>query len=157
MHLELPPRGTYGPEIPRALRPLLRAGSGLATLMFRLGLKVQGRPLLRLTTVGARTGKTRHAVLGWFPDHNRPDSWLVVASNGGSSRHPGWAHNLARRPDRLEVDVGEGPVDAEAEILTGAERQEVWKRVVEMAPGYGAYTNKTDRELPIFEIGRAHV
>ena len=154
MHFELPPRGTYGPEIPRALRPLLRAGSGIGNLMFRLGLKVQGRPLLKLTTVGARTGKSRHAVLGWFPDHDRSDSWLVVASSGGSARHPGWAHNLAESPDRVQVDVGDGPFDGTAEILAGAEREEVWKRVVEMAPGYGAYTTKTDRELPIFRLAR---
>jgi deazaflavin-dependent oxidoreductase (nitroreductase family) len=124
------------------------------TLMFRLGLKVQGRPLLRLITVGARSGKRREAVLGWFPDDGHPDSWIVVASNAGSARHPGWAHNLAANPNQAIVDVGEGPTAVDAELLGGEERQAAWDRVVEMAPGYGAYLGKTDRQMPLFRLTR---
>jgi deazaflavin-dependent oxidoreductase (nitroreductase family) len=125
---------------------------GTGTLMFRFGAKVQGRPLLKLTTVGAKTGKQRVAVLGWFPDEPRSDSWLVVASNAGSARHPGWAFNLARNPDQVEVDIGDGDIPVTVEMLEGEQREAMWRRVVEMAPGYGAYTEKTDREMPIFRL-----
>ena len=122
--------------------------------MFRLGVKIQGRPLLRLTTVGARTGKDRVAVLGWFPDDNNIEAWLVVGSNGGSARHPGWAHNLAGNSEQATVDVGNGPMAVSAELLQGAERESAWNRVIDMAPGYGSYTEKTNREIPIFRLVR---
>ena len=125
---------------------------GMGQVMFRTGVKVQGRPLLSLTTTGARTGKTRRAVLGWFPDEQREDCRLVVGSANGSARHPGWAYNLAKSPDDLTVDIGDGPVPATAELLAGPERAAAWDRVVELAPGYGRYTAKTDRELPIFRL-----
>lgn len=123
---------------------------GTGNVMFRWGWKIQGRPLLRLTTVGARTGRPRRVVLGWFPGGDR--GWVVVGSNGGASRHPGWAHNLAKNPDSVMVDLGEGDIPATARLLEGAERDEVWNQVITSAPGYGRYTSKTDRELPIFEL-----
>ena len=152
MSIELPPAGTKGAEIPKALRPLIKAMMGTGTLMFRFGAKVQGRPLLRLTTVGARTGKQREAVLGWFPDEGRSDSWLIVASNAGSARHPGWAFNLARNPDQVRVDVGDGDIPVSVEMLVGEEHKSMWRRVVEMSPGYGNYTKKTDRKMPVFRL-----
>jgi deazaflavin-dependent oxidoreductase (nitroreductase family) len=120
--------------------------------MFRLGAKIQGRPLLRLTTKGAKSGKRRATVLGWFADED--DSWFVVASNGGSARHPAWAFNLAKNPGDALVDVGDGDFPVEAELLTGAERESVWSQVVELAPGYGRYLEQTDREMPIFRLSR---
>lgn len=152
MSLQLPPTGTYGPEIPKFARRMMRMTSGIGTLMFRLGVKVQGRPLLVLTTVGARSGKKRTTVLGWFPAVASNESWIVVASAAGSARHPGWAYNLAKHPDRATVDAGDGPIDVGADLLTGVERDDTWARVVELAPGYGSYTAKTDRELPLFRL-----
>ena len=149
---ELPPSGTRGAEIPGFVRPLLRMMTWVGDVMFRLRFKVQGRPLLRLTTVGARSGKRRKSVLGWFPDDERQGSWMVVASNNGSGRHPGWAHNLVRNPSESMVDVGEGDVPVDVELLAGAEREKTWSQVVELAPGYGRYTEKTDREIPIFRL-----
>lgn len=120
----------------------------------RFGVKVQGRPLLRLVTTGARTGRRRETVLGWFDDPTGREAWLVIASNGGSSRHPGWAHNLAKSPREALVDLGEGEFLVEAELLPGHERIEQWNRVVELSPGYGRYVEKTDREIPIFRLIR---
>ena len=151
--LDLPPGGTRGSEIPKAMRPLMRAMRWMEGLKVRFGAKVQGRPLLRLTTIGARSGARRETVLGWF-DEDRDDSWLVVASNGGSARHPAWAFNLAKNPGGVFVDIGGGEVPVEAQLLAGAERESVWNRVVELAPGYGRYLEKTDREIPIFRLTR---
>jgi hypothetical protein len=55
-------------------RPLTKAMMGLGQGLFRLfpeRTKVQGRPLLLLTTVGAKSGRRRQTVLGWFPDPRR--------------------------------------------------------------------------------------
>ncbi|MBI3971316.1 MAG: nitroreductase family deazaflavin-dependent oxidoreductase [Chloroflexi bacterium] len=67
-----------------------------------------GAPLLLLTTVGAKTGKTRRTVLGWFPDGDK--SWLVVASYAGAARHPAWYFNLAKNPDKVWIEVGKREV-----------------------------------------------
>jgi deazaflavin-dependent oxidoreductase (nitroreductase family) len=122
--------------------------------MFRFGAKVQGRPLLRLTTKGAKSGKRRVTVLGSFADGDHDGSWFVVGSNGGSARHPAWAFNLAKNPGDVLVDFGDGEFPAEPELLTGDERDSVWRQVVELAPGYGRYLEKTDREMSIFRLSR---
>lgn len=124
----------------------------MGRLMFRLGVKIQGQPLLSLTTVGARSGKRRRTVVGWFADDQRPGSFLIVASNAGSARHPGWAYNLAASPDRAMVDLGEGEFAVDADVLSGEARESAWEKVVDLAPGYGSYLDKTDREIPIFRL-----
>jgi deazaflavin-dependent oxidoreductase (nitroreductase family) len=82
----------------------------LSIAMFRLfgrRMRVQGRPLLLLTTTGAKTGRRREATLGWFPDEERgSDSRLIVASNAGAATHPSWYVNLARRPDAATRSTG---------------------------------------------------
>ena len=150
--LKLPPGGTRGAEMPTVLRPILKAMMGIGNVMFGLGLKIQGRPLLRLHTVGARTGEHRRAILAWFPDDERSDSWLIVASNTGSAHHPSWAHNLAKNPDLVTIELGKERVEVRAQMLMGDQRELAWDRVVGLAPGYGRYTTKTDREIPIFRL-----
>ncbi|MEX0864405.1 MAG: nitroreductase family deazaflavin-dependent oxidoreductase [Acidimicrobiia bacterium] len=150
--MKLPPGGTRGAEVPKVLRPILKAMMGTGNVMFGLGLKIQGRPLLRLHTVGAQTGEHRRAILACFPDDERSDSWLIVASNAGSARHPSWAHNLAKNPDLVTIDVGKESVEVRAQLLTADQRGLAWDRVVGLSPGYSSYTTKTDREIPIFRL-----
>ena len=145
---EMSPRGTHGFELPGFLKAMPDPGN----LLFRLGRKIQGLPLVRLTTVGARTGRQRRKVLAWFPDDGRSDAGLIVASNGGSARHPGWAHNLIKHPDGATLDQGRGPVAIRARLLSGEERDAGWNRVVAVAPRYRAYMTKTDRVIPIFRL-----
>jgi len=124
--------------------------------MFRLSrgrMKVQGRPLLLLETVGARSGKRRQTTLGSFPDENPARrAWLVVGSAAGAASHPDWCVNLARRPDDVWIAVGGDRLAVRAESLHGAERERAWSRVVALAPGYGKYERDTDREIPIVRL-----
>ena len=146
-------RGTRGAEVPGWVRVILKPLRGLEGFMFRRGMKVQGRPLLELVTTGARTGTRRETVLGWFPEG---DDWVVVGSNAGSARHPGWAFNLDANP-AASIDLGEGEVPVHAEIMSGPDRTRMWARIVEMSPGYGKYEEKTDREIPLFRLTRRTV
>jgi deazaflavin-dependent oxidoreductase (nitroreductase family) len=120
--------------------------------MSRRGMKVQGRPLLELITLGARSGSERHTVVGWFEDPNDPDARLIVASNAGSASNPAWLHNIAAHPGSVRVHDERGEFPVTADTLAGAERAEAWARVAAAAPGYGGYLQKTDREIPIVRL-----
>ena len=155
MPVELSPSGTQGGSIPGFAKPLMAVGMGLSHLAYgALGdrMKVQGRPLLELTTVGARTGKRRRVLLGWFEDPTHPGACIVVGSNGGAARHPGWCHNLARNPGQAWAKVSGVETRVTPDTLHGAERADAWERIVSLAPGYGRYTEKTDREIPVIRL-----
>jgi F420H(2)-dependent quinone reductase len=69
----------------------------------RIGHRVPGvPPSLLLHTVGAKTGQPRTTSLTYARDG---DSYLIVASNGGGERYPGWYHNLRKHPE-CEINVG---------------------------------------------------
>jgi deazaflavin-dependent oxidoreductase (nitroreductase family) len=148
----LPPAGTYGTSIPKLVGYLFKAMSWGSVLMFRMGTKIQGRPLARLQSVGARTGKPRRVILGTFPDEAHSDSLIVVASNAGAAKHPGWAYNLVSNPGLVTIDTGDGPVAVDVELLAAEDRGRMWDKVVDMAPGYGRYNEKTDRQIPLFRL-----
>jgi len=128
----------------------------LNVAMFRWSggrMKVQGRPLVLLETVGARSGKRRHTTLGSFPDEDPARrAWLVVGSNLGAASHPAWCVNLARRPDEASIEMGREKIPVRAESLHGADRERAWGRVVTLAPGYAKYEHDTDREIPIVRL-----
>jgi deazaflavin-dependent oxidoreductase (nitroreductase family) len=155
MPVILSPSGTRGAEMPSFLGPLMKAGMGLSHFVFNLmgdRMKVQGQPLVLLTTVGARTGEKRGALMGRFADPGHPDSWLVVGSNAGAARHPGWCHNLAKNPDQAWMTIEKRTTKVAPDSLHGDQWQEAWDRVVSLAPGYGQYLEKTDRHIPIIRL-----
>ena len=60
----------------------------------RIGRQIPGMPpSLLLHTTGAKTGQQRTTTLTYAQDC---DSYLVVASNGGDDKYPGWYHNLRK-------------------------------------------------------------
>ncbi len=146
MTLELTPKGTRGAEMPKPPRPLMNVVRGLMILFARLG----GNRMVILTTVGAKTGRPHAVSLGRFPDAG--EAFLVVASNGGSARHPAWYINMAKNPDQVWAEVGKRKFKVRPELLKGAERQEAMHRVIAAAPGYADYQQKTDREIPVVRL-----
>jgi len=154
--VQLGPRGTRGTGFPKMPPVALAVFKFANTAFFRLSggrMRVQGRPLLLLETVGGRTGKRRLTTLGWFPDEDPSRrSWLVVGSGAGSAAHPAWCFNLERRPEEAWIEVGGERVAVRAESLQGAERARAWERVIALAPGYRKYAVDTDREIPIFRL-----
>src|ERR1700726_252443 len=61
----------------------------------KVGGMWEGRPLLLLTTTGAKSGKHHTTPTMYLPDGNR---LLVFASKGGAPTHPDWYHNLVAHP-----------------------------------------------------------
>jgi F420H(2)-dependent quinone reductase len=104
-----------------------------------VGKHAGGRPALLLTTKGRRSGIPRTVALIYARHGN---DLIVVASNGGSSRHPGWYLNLRSDP-QVTVQIGRRRSDATARVVEGSEREELWK-----------IANKNNRGLaPLFHSG----
>ncbi|MFD4877728.1 nitroreductase/quinone reductase family protein [Streptomyces sp. NPDC058420] len=118
-----------------------RANKGRMTGYF------EGARLL-LTTTGARTGTPHTTPVGYLPDGDRV---LVIASAAGSDRHPDWFRNLVAHP-QVTVESGVFTYDAQAVVLTGEERDEVFARAVEADPGWAAYQEKTERIIPVVAL-----
>ena len=114
----------------------------------RLGGRIQGLDVLLLTTKGHRTGKARTAPLGYFEHQG---SYVVIASNGGSDRHPGWFHNLRNDPIAW-IQIRERMLEVRAEIAGPSPRATLWRRLLELAPGYGVYAKRTRREIPMVSL-----
>lgn len=107
-------------------------------------------PLILLTTIGAKTGQPRIAPLIRVDDG---DHLLAVASKGGDPKHPEWYLNLLAHPE-VTVEVGSEKFTATSRVLTGAEREQAFKRAVEVYPNYGRYQQKTAREIPVIALER---
>jgi deazaflavin-dependent oxidoreductase (nitroreductase family) len=107
-----------------------------------------GKPVIILTSVGARTGKVRKTPL-MRVEHD--GHYAVVASLGGAPKHPVWYFNLKANP---RVELQDGPVKKEyvAREVTGEEKSLWWKRAVEAWPDYANYQTKTDRQIPVFVL-----
>jgi deazaflavin-dependent oxidoreductase (nitroreductase family) len=116
----------------------------------RVGGWFEGGRLLLLTTTGARTG-TRHTTpLGYLPDGG--DRVLVIASAGGSTRHPDWYRNVLAHP-QVTVESGAFTYEAQAVVLEGEERDRSFARAVEVDRGWAEYQEKAgDRVLPVVAL-----
>ena len=100
---------------------------------------------VHLTTIGARTGADRTVPLRGHP---HGDGLVIVASNWGGPRNPGWYHNLRAHPDvRVAID-GRG-IAMRARVARGAERERLFAAVKATAPQFGAYARKTKRTIPV--------
>ena len=111
----------------------------------KLGGKVQGLPVLLLTTTGRKTAKKRITPLGYI-EHD--GSYVITATNAGFETQPAWFHNLKSQP-RVALQVRDKQLTVVAEIATRTLRKQLWAKFVERAPGYGAYEKRTTREIPI--------
>jgi deazaflavin-dependent oxidoreductase (nitroreductase family) len=115
-----------------------------------IGHRLLGLPSLLLHTVGAKTGKQRTTSLTYARDG---DDYLVVASDGGAPRSPGWYHNLKADPD-IEINVGPKRFGVTARpVLPGdPDRERLWKIVTKYNKTYNEYQKKTSRPIPIVRL-----
>ena len=106
-------------------------------------------PSLILTTTGRRSGEPRSNPLQFVRDG---DDLIVIASNWGGAKDPGWSWNLRTDPSaRVLLGGREFPVTAHE--TAGADRDRLWRLIVDQWPGYQAYeTRASHRELRIFRL-----
>lgn len=109
---------------------------------------VRGRPVIVLTSIGAKTGRLRKTALMRV---ERDGVYAVVASLGGATRNPVWYYNLKANP-QVELQDRATKRDYTAREVTGAEKAVWWERAVEAYPDYANYQARTRREIPVFVL-----
>lgn len=114
------------------------------------GTELQGKPVILLTTIGAKTGKLRKTPL-MRVEHG--GEYAIVASLGGAPKNPVWYHNVKANP-RVELQDGTTTGDFEAREVFGDEKAAWWDRAVQAWPDYANYQSKTDRQIPVFVLSR---
>jgi deazaflavin-dependent oxidoreductase (nitroreductase family) len=112
------------------------------------GATLRGRPVIVLTSVGARSGLLRKTPL-MRVEH--AGEYAVVASLGGAAKHPVWYFNLVENP-HVELQDGAVRRDYLAREVTGAEKALWWERAVATWPDYARYQEKTERQIPVFVL-----
>jgi deazaflavin-dependent oxidoreductase (nitroreductase family) len=117
---------------------------------YRANQGAGGRPLLLLTTTGARTGEPRTTPMMYVPDGDR---LLVIASNAGAPKHPDWYHNVVANPD-VTVEVDAERYEATAEVPSGAERDRLFDGIVAKYPFFADHQAGVTRTIPVVVLVR---
>ena len=141
----MPLTGEYEPSTSRRTRKqteLYEATNGAK------GGDLRGRPVIVLTSVGAKTGKLRKTAL-MRVEHE--GVYAVVASLGGAPKHPVWYYNLKKHP-HVELQDGATKLDYTAREVVGDEKTVWWGRAVATWPDYAKYQTKTERQIPVFVL-----
>jgi deazaflavin-dependent oxidoreductase (nitroreductase family) len=110
-----------------------------------VGYEWNGAHILLLTTTGRKSGLPRTSALIFGRDG---DDYLVVASMGGSPRHPSWYLNLQADP-RAEIQVRAETIPVEARTAPEPERSRLWTIATGYWPNYDAYQTRTERVIPV--------
>jgi deazaflavin-dependent oxidoreductase (nitroreductase family) len=106
---------------------------------------VAGMPVLLLTTTGRRSGKARTTPLTFFRDGT---DLVVIGSNGGADRPPGWSLNLQHTP-RAVVEIGSDKLVVTARPASGQQRERLWVVITATYAGYARYQERTTRRIPV--------
>jgi deazaflavin-dependent oxidoreductase (nitroreductase family) len=121
-----------------------RANGGKVTGPF------EGRPLLLLTSIGAKSGQPRTMPLVYTTDG---DNLVIIASKGGSDANPDWYHNLVANPEATIELPGE-TFQVRARQTEGEERRRLYDAQATLMPAFADYEKKTTREIPLFVLER---
>jgi deazaflavin-dependent oxidoreductase (nitroreductase family) len=111
----------------------------------RLGGRAYGVPVVLIESVGRKTGKHRTHPLLCLPDGER---LVIIASKGGTDRHPAWYHNLVAHPETTAWWKGEKR-RVRAREASGEERERLWRMMANAYPDYENYQRRTDRQIPV--------
>jgi deazaflavin-dependent oxidoreductase (nitroreductase family) len=114
----------------------------------KVGGRFEGKTLLLLHTMGAKTGEERINPVAYVKDGDR---WVVIASKGGSPTHPDWYYNVIANP-LVTVEVGTETFQAHAMVAEEPERTRLYNQMVSMMPGFDDYRRKTTRVIPVIVL-----
>lgn len=125
--------------------PVLRRSRGRRSVTSAL----TGMPIVELTAIGAHSGEPRTLPIIGVPDGDRI---VLVASNYGQHRNPGWYYNLKANP-RCSVGFRGRRYEMEAYEADGDERKRLWELDVSVYPPRNHYAQRAgDRRIPVMVL-----
>jgi F420H(2)-dependent quinone reductase len=116
----------------------------------KIGGTMRGAPVLILTTTGRKSGRPWTNPVIYQPDGDR---FVIIASNAGAPKHPGWWLNLRGHPEAT-IQVGPESIPVTARAVAGEERDRLWSLMTKAYPGYDGYQKKTTRKIPVVLLER---
>ncbi len=123
----------------------------IAEFRARAGRVSRRHPVILLTTTGAKTGREHVTPLNFSLDGDR---LVVIASKGGSSRHPAWYHNLVANPE-VTIENGGERFRARARTAEEPERSRLYDRQARAMPFFDAYRRRVKaRQIPVVVFER---
>jgi deazaflavin-dependent oxidoreductase (nitroreductase family) len=109
------------------------------------GAELEGKPVVILTTIGARSGNVRKTpVIRIVHD----GTYAAVASAAGAPKDPAWYHNLVAHPVAQLQDGAEHRT-VRAREVHGAEKDHWWVIAESFWPHFPEYRAKAGRDIPI--------
>jgi deazaflavin-dependent oxidoreductase (nitroreductase family) len=114
----------------------------------RIGNKVGDGPVLLLTTTGRKSGEARTAPILYLA-HGK--AMVLIDTNGGNEKLPGWSHNLRAKP-LAEVEIGRCKLAVTARVAEGDERAELWSACVDQYAGFDDYVNWLKRTPSVWVL-----
>src|SRR6266567_8071840 len=131
-----------------ALKAMNAIHRGLLTISGgKAGWRVSEMPVLRLTTIGRKSGQPRSVML--TSPIQEGTTLVVVASRGGDDHHPAWFLNLRANPQVEVAYQGKPARPMRARVADEQERERLWPLVIADHKNYAVYQTKTEREIPL--------
>jgi deazaflavin-dependent oxidoreductase (nitroreductase family) len=121
------------------------------------GVGIWGDHVLLMTAKGAKSGEaiTTPLVYG-----REGDDYIIVASKGGSPKHPTWFGNIKANPE-VEVEVASADETAKFKararvVDSRAERDRLYEEMSKIWPSFVDYQTSTERLIPVVVLERQH-
>ena len=111
-----------------------------------VGGMFEGRPLLLLHHVGAKSGTERVSPLMY---QALDDGFAIFASKGGADQNPAWFHNLKSNPETT-VEIGTDTVTVRTRVAEGEDHDRIWAQQRRDFSFFAEYEQKTSRsKIPV--------
>lgn len=117
----------------------------------RLGSHLFSHDILKLIATGHRSGESRSILIYYYP---YGDSFVIIGSNAGHTRHPAWYLNLQADPQGV-VQIGRKRIPIRAREAEGEEREQLWSEISDSDPSYLEYQERTERRIPVMILDPA--
>jgi deazaflavin-dependent oxidoreductase (nitroreductase family) len=101
--------------------------------------------MMRVHTIGRRTGAERAVILGYFEDG---PNLVTMAMNGWADPEPAWWLNLQAQPD-VTVDLRGGSGRYHAHAADAVERPRLWARWAHYDKGLDSFAARRSRETQV--------
>ena len=117
----------------------------------RFVAKAGSSMLMLLTTLGRHSREERVTPLLYIEDAGR---FVIVASNGGQEKIPGWWLNLQAEP-KARVQCGREHCDVVAREAGETELKALWPKLMASYEFFDDYRERTERTIPVVILERA--